>query len=188
MTKVKRLTLTVLCMAGLSAWGQTPADTLPARWDLQTCIDYALAHNITVQKSRISAESSEEDLKTSKSALFPSLNASMSQRIVNSQHHERNHHQRRQHQHQPKQDIVQRLLRHRRQLDPLQRRPPAEHHQAERTEPTHCLPGRQREREQHSGEHRPDLRADTLRRRSSESERSHLGDQPGAIRTGQATA
>ena len=105
-----------------------------------------------------------------------------------SQHHERNHHQRRQHQHQPKQDIVQRLLRHRRQLDPLQRRPPAEHHQAERTEPTHCLPGRQREREQHSGEHRPDLRADTLRRRSSEGERSHLGDQPGAIRTGQATA
>ena len=180
MTKVKRLTLTVLCMAGLSAWGQTPADTLPARWDLQTCIDYALAHNITVQKSRISAESSEEDLKTSKSALFPSLNASMSQRIVNRP--------RRQHQHQPKQDIVQRLLRHRRQLDPLQRRPPAEHHQAERTEPTHRLPGRQREREQHSGEHRPDFRADTLRRRSSESERSHLGDQPSAIRTGQATA
>ena len=84
MTKVKRLiTATTLCTVAVCGQAQTPADTLPARWDLQTCIDYALAHNITVQKSRISAESSEEDLKTSKSALFPSLNASMSQRIVN---------------------------------------------------------------------------------------------------------
>lgn len=85
MTKVKRLTLTAItcCMAGISAVAQTPADTLPARWDLQTCIDYALSHNITIQRNRISVESSEEDLKTAKSALFPSLNASISQRIVN---------------------------------------------------------------------------------------------------------
>ena len=85
MTKVKRLTLTAItcCMAGISAVAQTPADSLPARWDLQTCINYALNHNITIQRNRISVESSEEDLKTSRSALFPSLNASISQRIVN---------------------------------------------------------------------------------------------------------
>lgn len=85
MTKVKRLTLTAItcCMAGISAVAQTPADSLPARWDLQTCINYALNHNITIQRNRISVESSEEDLKTAKSALFPSLNASISQRIVN---------------------------------------------------------------------------------------------------------
>ena len=84
MTKVKRLTTAMaLCLMGLCAAAQTPADTLPARWDLQTCIDYALNHNITIQRNRISVESSEEDLKTAKSALFPSLNASISQRIVN---------------------------------------------------------------------------------------------------------
>ena len=57
MTKVKRLiTATTLCTVAVCGQAQTSADTLPARWDLQTCIDYALAHNITVQKSRISAE------------------------------------------------------------------------------------------------------------------------------------
>ena len=85
MTKVRRMTLTALacCVAGVSVVAQTPADSLPARWDLQTCIDYALSHNITIRRDRISAESSEEDLKTSRSALFPTLNASVGQRIVN---------------------------------------------------------------------------------------------------------
>ena len=60
------------------------ADTaLPAQWDLQTCIDYALQHNITLKRNRISAESAEVDVKTAKAALFPSLSASISQRIVN---------------------------------------------------------------------------------------------------------
>ena len=85
MTKVRRLTLTAMtcCLAGVSAVAQVPADSLPARWDLQACIDYALSHNITIRRDRISAESSEEDLKTSRSALFPTLNASVGQRIVN---------------------------------------------------------------------------------------------------------
>ena len=98
MTKVKRLIVATFCTLGFcnlqtevnaqttvstDSTTQTPADTLPARWDLQTCINYALNHNITIQRNRISVESSEEDLKTSKSALFPSLNASISQRIVN---------------------------------------------------------------------------------------------------------
>lgn len=56
---------------------------LPDRWTLRTCIDYALQHNITLKQQRISAESSEVDVKTAKAALFPSLSASVSQRVVN---------------------------------------------------------------------------------------------------------
>ena len=162
-------------MAGLSAWGQTPADTLPARWDLQTCIDYALAHNITVQKSRISAESSEEDLKTSKSALFPSLNASMSQRIVN------------------RPNTTSGTIISGDNISTSQSKTSYNGSYGIDANWTLYNGGKRlntiKQNElNHPGEHRPNLRADTLRRRSSEGERSHLGDQPGAIRTGQATA
>ena len=63
---------------------------LPSQWDLQTCIDYALQHNITLKRKRISAESAEVDVKTAKAALFPSLSASVSQRIVNRPNSETN--------------------------------------------------------------------------------------------------
>lgn len=62
---------------------QDSVHALPAQWDLQTCIDYALQQNITLRKNRLNAESSEVDVKTAKAALFPSLTASVSQRIVN---------------------------------------------------------------------------------------------------------
>ena len=63
---------------------------LPSQWDLQTCIDYALQHNITLKRNRISAESAGVDVKTAKAALFPSLSASVSQRIVNRPNSETN--------------------------------------------------------------------------------------------------
>ncbi|MBR5298564.1 MAG: TolC family protein [Parabacteroides sp.] len=53
------------------------------QWTLQDCINYALENNITIQRNRISVESSEEDLKTAKADFLPSLNGSISQRIVN---------------------------------------------------------------------------------------------------------
>ena len=96
MMNVKRLTVITLCMAGsacLSAQetmnGEVDSnetrssEALPTQWTLQNCIDYALQHNITLQKQRISAESAEVDVRTAKAAMFPSLNVSMSQRIVN---------------------------------------------------------------------------------------------------------
>ena len=88
MKKVRRLIATACCALGCTAlWAQdattTAADSLPARWDLQTCIDYALQHNITIQRNRISAQSTEEDLKTAKAEWFPSLSGNVSQRIVN---------------------------------------------------------------------------------------------------------
>ena len=69
---------------------QTSAQPLPAQWDLQTCIDYALQQNITIRKNRLNAESAEVDVKTAKAALFPSLTASVSQRIVNRPNSETN--------------------------------------------------------------------------------------------------
>ena len=62
---------------------QDSTQTLPAQWNLQACIDYALQQNITIRKNRLNAESAEVDVKTARAALFPSLTASVSQRIVN---------------------------------------------------------------------------------------------------------
>jgi len=45
-------------------------------WTLQDCLDYALQHNIQVQKNRISEERGEVSLWQDKGALFPSLSFS----------------------------------------------------------------------------------------------------------------
>ena len=42
---------------------EQPADSLPAQWDLQACIDYALQQNITIRKNRLSAESAQVDVR-----------------------------------------------------------------------------------------------------------------------------
>ena len=104
MINVKRLTLISLCMASpcigsmtlqaqetaAGTQQQNSAQPLPAQWDLQTCIDYALQQNITIRKNRLNAESAEVDVKTAKAALFPSLTASVSQHIVNRPNSETN--------------------------------------------------------------------------------------------------
>ncbi|SDF69002.1 outer membrane protein [Chitinophaga filiformis] len=51
---------------------------LPSRWDLQACLDYARANNITLNSYRLSRLSSEQDLLLSKSAVLPNLSASIS--------------------------------------------------------------------------------------------------------------
>ena len=97
MINVKRLTVISLCAASACVGNAMPqtqetaigtqqqdsTQTLPAQWNLQTCIDYALQQNITIRKNRLNAESAEVDVKTARAALFPSLTASVSQRIVN---------------------------------------------------------------------------------------------------------
>lgn len=97
MINVKRLTVISLCAASTCVGNAMPqtretaigtqqqdsTQTLPAQWNLQACIDYALQQNITIRKNRLNAESAEVDVKTAKAALFPSLTASVSQRIVN---------------------------------------------------------------------------------------------------------
>lgn len=69
---------TILIVAGLLGFS---ARVLARQWTLHECINYALANNITLQKSRMSKYSAIEDYKQSKAALLPSLSASTSQNI-----------------------------------------------------------------------------------------------------------
>lgn len=52
------------------------------QWSLKECIDYALANNISLQKTRLQKESAIEDLMQSKSALLPSLSFSSTQNVT----------------------------------------------------------------------------------------------------------
>lgn len=63
--KAKALSLLMFC---------TVATYAQQAWTLQDCLDYALKHNIQVQKNRISEERGEVSLWQDKGALFPSLN------------------------------------------------------------------------------------------------------------------
>ena len=63
--------------------GNLRAQDIPGKWDLESCIQYALDHNIQVRKSKIELEQSQVDTKTAKAQLFPSLSASVSQGFVN---------------------------------------------------------------------------------------------------------
>ena len=97
MTNEKRITLITVCLAAIlpgnglraqqtEATGTTQtADSvsMPAQWDLQSCIDYALQQNISIRRNRINAQSTQVDVKTAKAALFPSLSFSSSQNLVN---------------------------------------------------------------------------------------------------------
>lgn len=69
---------TILVVAGLLGFS---ARVSARHWTLHECINYALANNITLQKSRMSKYSAIEDYKQSKAALLPSLSASTSQNI-----------------------------------------------------------------------------------------------------------
>ena len=51
------------------------------QWTLQECIDYAMQHNITLQRAKLQMQSAKEDVSQSKSALLPSLNASTSHNL-----------------------------------------------------------------------------------------------------------
>lgn len=57
---------------------------LPSKWDLQACLDYAKANNITLNSYRLSRLSSEQDLLLSKSAVLPNLSAGISPSLTHS--------------------------------------------------------------------------------------------------------
>lgn len=94
MRNVRKLTVITFFLAG--SWVGNPTlsareiasfpqqdEALPEQWDLQTCIRYALQHNLTIQRNRITAESATVDVKTAKAAFLPSFSASIGQRVVN---------------------------------------------------------------------------------------------------------
>ena len=51
------------------------------QWTLDDCISYAMQHNITLQKARLSQQSATEDVKAQKGALLPTLSASTNQSV-----------------------------------------------------------------------------------------------------------
>lgn len=53
------------------------------QWTLDDCITYALEKNIQLQQNRLSLQETEEDVKSAKAALFPSLSFSTSHNVVN---------------------------------------------------------------------------------------------------------
>ncbi|NDV81964.1 TolC family protein [Bacteroides sp. 51] len=83
MTRVKRWIGITLCVGAFFACQSLYAQERPIVWDLATCIDYAMEHNISIQKSRINAESSSIDVRTAKANLFPNLSFNTSHNYVN---------------------------------------------------------------------------------------------------------
>lgn len=80
---MKQISLIILSCLLLLPAGMMAQDNMPKQWTLRDCIDYALEHNITIQRNRISVESTQEDVKTAKADFLPSLSGNISQRIVN---------------------------------------------------------------------------------------------------------
>lgn len=81
---MKHISLLILtCLALLPGGMRAEGDELPKQWTLRDCIDYALEHNISIRRNKISVESAEEDVKSAKADFLPSLSGSISQRVVN---------------------------------------------------------------------------------------------------------
>lgn len=79
---MNRRFILVVCFGFLSCgwvWGQDK----PAKWDLSTCIDYALSQNIQVKKTKVALDESRENTMQAKAELFPSLSFSSGQNLVN---------------------------------------------------------------------------------------------------------
>ncbi len=77
---LQRFLLLLLLVSSLTIHAQSTVST----WNLETCINYALQHNIQVQQANIGVESSRIDLLTAKAARMPSLNGAVSQTFSNS--------------------------------------------------------------------------------------------------------
>ena len=97
-----------------------PAVTHAREWTLKNCIDYALANNIALQKTRLAKASANEDYLQSKAALLPSLSQYQPQcqlHALDGQRYQR----RRFLQSQRRQGLLQRHLLGLEQLHPLER-------------------------------------------------------------------
>jgi len=69
-----------MIMVALALLSQT--DFAQKQWTLKECIDYAMQHNITLQRARLQQMSAKEDVSQSTAALLPSLNASTSHNLA----------------------------------------------------------------------------------------------------------
>lgn len=75
---IKFRAILALCFVGCLI----PDSAMARQWSLKDCVDYALANNISLQKSRLQKLSAKEDYLLSKAELLPSLSASMSHNLT----------------------------------------------------------------------------------------------------------
>ncbi|MGL6179518.1 MAG: TolC family protein [Tannerellaceae bacterium] len=73
------------CIAkvGLFIFIHTCTLSAQQKWTLRECIEYARQENIQIKQTELAIEGYDVDIKQAKAALFPSLNASMSQQFAN---------------------------------------------------------------------------------------------------------
>lgn len=67
--KLKRYTLLVLFLLSFQISAQSQS-----RWSLEQCIEYALEHNLDIQRNQLQVEIQEANLLNSKARMLPSLN------------------------------------------------------------------------------------------------------------------
>ena len=72
--KINTKLLTALSISVLLANGTQAQEA----WDLTRCIDYAIAHNLTVKQQEAARDKSEVELNTAKWSRLPDLNGSAS--------------------------------------------------------------------------------------------------------------
>lgn len=77
-TKLLLAVYAVAAFFGSTAMAQTTPEKTTKVWTLKECIDYALANNLSVQRSQYDVESAEVTKMQAKGAMLPSLNASVS--------------------------------------------------------------------------------------------------------------
>ncbi|MDO6434225.1 TolC family protein [Flavitalea sp. BT771] len=79
MWKRKAAVLSLIFFAGIHPSGaqtvttDTALQNLPARWDLQNCLEYAIKNNITINTFRLQQASAQQDLLGAKAAMEPDL-------------------------------------------------------------------------------------------------------------------
>lgn len=81
-TNIKHLMLGTALLAAIGLPATAGAQTSGGTWTLKDCIDYALQHNITLQKNRAAEQTAEITRKSAKAGLLPSLSASVTQGLT----------------------------------------------------------------------------------------------------------
>lgn len=76
MTKMVFIILLIVCPSKIFS-----QQALPQKWDLQTCIDYALANNIQVKTAEANRDIAEVDIRLANAAYLPSVSASIGQNL-----------------------------------------------------------------------------------------------------------
>jgi outer membrane protein len=80
---MKKITATLFAFCVLALMGRAQTDSATV-WTLEDCLNYARQHNIQIRSLRLSGKSAYEDLQQAKASRLPSVNATLTQNLVNS--------------------------------------------------------------------------------------------------------